>query len=91
MHEGRLTIPDHVLARELEGECVLLNLQTEQYFGLDSVGTAMWTALTATPSIAAAREQLLSRFDVDEQRLRDDVDAFIDRLVSHGLAEVARE
>lgn len=91
MHEGRLTIPDHVLTRELEGECVLLNLQTEQYFGLDAMGTAMWSALTAAPSIAAARTELLTRFDVEEQRLGEDVDAFIDRLVSHGLAELAGE
>ena len=91
MHEGRLTVPHHVLARELEGECVLLNLQTEQYFGLDPVATTMWSALTSTGSIGAAFDELLARFDVDGARLREDVDAFIDKLVTNGLAEVSRE
>ena len=32
-----VSIPEHVLAQELDGECVLLNLETEDYHSLDPV------------------------------------------------------
>src|SRR6478672_4662746 len=43
----RVVVPDGVLAREIDGETVLLNLDTGIYFGLDAVGTDMWRAIQA--------------------------------------------
>jgi hypothetical protein len=45
-HLARVTVPEGVLVRELEGESVMLNLNSEFYFGLDEVGTRMWAVLT---------------------------------------------
>src|SRR5690242_21308710 len=38
-------------------ESVLLNLETERYFGLDETGTRMWQVVTAAPNIDAARSE----------------------------------
>ena len=51
------------------GESVLLSLKSERYFGLDAVGTKMWTVLTTAPSIEAAQQTLIQEYDVDPQRL----------------------
>ena len=51
---ARVTIPDGVLVQELQGESVLLNVNTENYYGLDEVGTRIWAVLSEAPSIAAA-------------------------------------
>jgi len=45
--------PDGVLFRELEGEAVILSVEGGTYYGLDDVGTRMWTALLEAPSIQA--------------------------------------
>jgi len=37
------------LVRILDRESVLLNIETEQYFGLDETGTRMWQLVTASP------------------------------------------
>jgi hypothetical protein len=37
----RVTVPAHVLVRFLDKESVLLNIETERYFGLDETGTRM--------------------------------------------------
>jgi hypothetical protein len=81
----RVYAPDSVLARELDGESVLLNLENETYFGLDEVGTRMWALLTAAPSIQAAYETLLAEYDVDPARLRQDLEALVGQLVDSGL------
>jgi len=37
-------LPD-VLSQEVDGETVLLNLNSENYFGLDEIGTRIWQLL----------------------------------------------
>jgi hypothetical protein len=44
--DGKLSVPQHTLFRELAGEAVLLNLASGTYFGLDETGTSFWQALT---------------------------------------------
>lgn len=84
----RIAIRPEVLSRELRGESVLLDLASERYFGLDDVGTGMWRALTEADCVENALEALLREYDVEPDRLRSDVTAFVERLVEAGLVDV---
>jgi hypothetical protein len=84
----RTVVPEHVMFRELEGESVLLNVETETYFGLDDVGTRMWNALEAADSIQLAYQALLNEYDVDPETLKQDMVDIIARLRGKGLIEV---
>jgi len=86
--DQRLVVPPDVLINVVENESVILNLKSERYFGLDEIGTAMWKALTGTRSIQAACDELLLRYDVEPDRLRQDVQELAEKLVEHGLLEV---
>jgi len=81
-------VPADVLVQELQGESVLLNVQNGRYFGLDEVGTRMWAALTTAESLQAARDALLAEYDVDAERLEQDLRGLVEKLVEHGLVEV---
>jgi hypothetical protein len=80
--------PPHVLVRFLDKESVLLNLETERYFGLDETGTRMWQLLTSSPSVDAAYQELLAEYDVDASKLRANLSELLDRLLAHGLLHV---
>ena len=84
---SRVRATEGTLFRELQGEAVLLNLGSESYFGLDAVGTRMWMVLTAAESIQAAYETLLDEYEVEPEKLREDLDGLIGKLVEHGLVE----
>ncbi len=84
----RVCVPEHVLVRELAGDSVLLNLDSECYFGMDATATGMWQVLTASSSIEAAYGHLLDDYDVDEARLRRDLRKFVERLMEQGLIEI---
>lgn len=84
----RASVPSHVLVRFLEGESVLLNLETERYFGLDITGTRMWKAVTTAPEIRAAYEELLREYDVDPELLRSNLTELLGQLQANGLLEV---
>jgi hypothetical protein len=85
----RVSIPADVLIQELAGEAVLLNLKTEQYFGLDPVGVRMWQLLVAEPSIQTAYERLLDEYDAEPEQLQRDLTELIEQLVAHGLVDIA--
>jgi len=86
--EGRAATPAHVLVRFLDRETVLLNLETERYFGLDETGTRMWQLATDSPSLDAAYEQLLAEFDVEPELLKSNLLELLDRLVDNGLLQI---
>jgi hypothetical protein len=84
-----VVVPAHVVMQEVEGESVLLNLDSEHYFGLDDVGTSMWAALAASASIQEAHDALLAEYDVPPEVLREDMEELIGQLVENGLLELA--
>ena len=85
----RVVVPSHVLVRFLDKESVLLNIETERYFGLDETGTRMWQLVTAAPKIEVAYEQLLEEYDVQPELLRENLTDLLTRLVENGLLQVA--
>jgi hypothetical protein len=85
---ARVTVPDDVLFRQLDQEAVILNLDSEIYFGLDAVGTDMWLALTTSESIQAGYEKLLEEYDVAPETLRADLEELIRKLAADGLLTV---
>jgi hypothetical protein len=64
---------------------IFLDLTTEEYFGLDEVGSRMYEVLLSKGSVAGACEVLLEEYEVRAETLRADVDAFVEQLVERGL------
>lgn len=85
---ARLRVPDGVLMRELQGESVLLNLDSGHYFGLDEVGTRVWALAVAGPTLGDALRALEDEYDVPPEQLEADVQALLRQLVEHKLVEV---
>jgi hypothetical protein len=86
--ENRTVVPKHVLVRHLDGESVLLNLETERYFGLDSTGTRMWEHLASSSSIEDAYKKLLEEFEVEPVLLRANLAELLSSLVHNGLLNI---
>ena len=82
-------IPAHVLHRQVEGQMVLLDLDREQYFGLDEVGADIISRLT-TYAPEAALSALLEEYDVDPEVLRRDAQGLVEQLLEAGLLERTR-
>lgn len=87
--EDRVKLPDDVLISNLQEESVILNLDTERYFGLDEVGTRMLSVLTTSTSIQAAFNLLKEEYEVDDEVLKQDLLALVDQLVEQGVIEIS--
>ena len=85
----RVRVPDGVLVSQLQEESVILNLDSERYFGLDDVGTRFLSVLTTADSIDAAYQSLAEEYDVDREALREDIVALVENLLQKGIIEVS--
>jgi hypothetical protein len=81
----RVTMSPEVLFRELDGEAVLLDLNTERYYGLDDVGTRIWQLLAEHGDVDTAHNLLLSEYEVDGDTLWQDMADLLGRLAEAGL------
>ena len=67
------------------GEAVLLDMASEQYFGLDPVGTRIWNLLDGETGLASIHATLREEYDADPTRIGDDLLALAESLEQAGL------
>ncbi|MDH3603009.1 MAG: PqqD family protein, partial [Candidatus Tectomicrobia bacterium] len=60
-------------------------LDNGSYYTLNRVSSAIWEELSGAHSLADILATLHTRFDVDEDVIREDLNALIDQLCHEGL------
>ena len=84
----RVKLSDDVLISDLQGESVILNVNSQRYYGLDKVGTRFLTLLSNSESIEHAFANLSEEYDVESDVLRDDLTDLLLELTKAGLVEI---
>ena len=74
-----------VLFQDVGGEVVLLVLDSERYFGLDPVGTRIWSLLEQDQSLQQVLETLCSEYEASRDILLKDLLALVSQLTDAGL------
>ena len=74
-----------VVFRQMDDGAVLLDLESGVYFGLDEVGTRVWTLLMEQKTPDAVCEAMLAEFDVEPGVVADDVRRLVAELQQNGL------
>lgn len=75
--------------KSVEGEAVLLNLRTGNYFALDSVGTFLWSKISkSSPSYRDLINLLVLEYDCGETQARKDTLEFCGQLLAEKLLEI---
>ena len=85
---SNISISSEVLAQEVDGETVLLDLQSESYFGLDEVGTRILQLLQEHDELQKVFDIMLEEYDVDAKQLENDLNSLIEQLISLKLIKI---
>ena len=80
-----ITLSPEVISQEVSGETVLLDLESENYFGLDAVGTRIWQLIKENDNLQAIYDTLLEEYEVEEKRLQTDLEAILGEVTQLGL------
>jgi len=84
----KIKIDSRVFAQEVDSEMVLFNSDSENYFGLDEVGTTIWNQINNSNDLQVVFNNMLKKYDVDKSILEKDLMMFIEKLKNSGLVEV---
>jgi len=80
-----LRASEHVLLRQAGDETVLLDLTSEEFFGLDGAGARMYELLAEPRTIDAVADVMVDEYDVGREQLVTDLLDLAAELVARGL------
>jgi hypothetical protein len=85
----RLTVPtSRVAADAVEGEAVIVNLDTGAYYTTEGVGCEAWELLASGRTIGEVVASLADRYVADDGAIEDYVRDLVDTLLAEGLMHV---
>ena len=74
-----------LVASDMDGETVMMSIDNGEYFGLDPVGSRIWTLIENPVRIDKLIEQLLEEFDVTKEQCEIDTLEFLNQLQDKNL------
>ncbi len=86
-----MKISDAVVAAHIDDEVVLLHMGTGKYFGLDALGSKIWTLLEEGKQPEEIVDAICAEYLVDRPTVERDLQAFLEVLASRHLLEAGDE
>nr|5V1U_A Chain A, TbiB1 [Thermobaculum terrenum ATCC BAA-798]5V1U_B Chain B, TbiB1 [Thermobaculum terrenum ATCC BAA-798]5V1U_C Chain C, TbiB1 [Thermobaculum terrenum ATCC BAA-798]5V1U_D Chain D, TbiB1 [Thermobaculum terrenum ATCC BAA-798]5V1V_A Chain A, TbiB1 [Thermobaculum terrenum ATCC BAA-798]5V1V_B Chain B, TbiB1 [Thermobaculum terrenum ATCC BAA-798] len=82
-----MKISDAVVSAHIDDEVVLLHLQTGTYFGLDAVGSRIWSLLEEGKRPEEIVDAICAEYSVDRPTVERDLRDFLRALANKELLE----
>jgi hypothetical protein len=89
--ESRICLEPNALSQKIDDEIVILSLSAGKYFGLQEVGSFIWSSLQSPITIRALKEKVLEEFDVEEGRCEQDLLELLSVLIENKLVTFSNE
>lgn len=81
---------DSLSSVDVNGESVILNVDSGTYFGLDGVGARIWSLLESPVTYGELVRVVLNEYEVDRETAESDIADLVTELEQKGLV-VTRE
>ena len=83
--ENSYRVPAQVLVAHLEGEAVILHMDTKRYYRLNDTAAVIWKALERGEALPGIVSALRKEFDVAEDEATREAERVVADLVEKGL------
>jgi hypothetical protein len=83
-----VSVSPHQVYTTLGSEAVVLELQASNYFGMNDVGTAVWTFLQQPREVSDVIKYIVNNYEVSAEQAEVEILSFLQNLVDKGLAVV---
>ncbi len=83
-----ITKVSNIATAEIDGELVMMNLNSNAYYGLDDIGSEIWGLLETPLTVSQLCQTLADMFDVGEKTLQEDVRSFLSSLLKEKMIEL---
>lgn len=79
------------LSCDLNGEAVVLNMKNGKYYGLNSVGSSIWSVIQVPSTFDDIKDAVLEEFEIDEATCGKEVKLFLEQMKKEDLLEIVDE
>lgn len=83
-----ITGKKNIVAADMDGETVMMGIETGKYYNLGKMGGVIWALLEQPVSVDAVIEQLLEKYEVTRQQCEEEVIDFLKQIQKEGLVEI---
>lgn len=78
------------LVSDMDGEKVMLNVESGKYYNLGRIGGRIWELVESPISFTGMVEQLVAEYEIEPDTCRQQVETFVKQLATEGLIRVTR-
>ena len=72
---------DNFVFNEVDGELVMMNIETGAYASLNETGKSIWTLLDAPKSLAEVVSSLVEEYEIDQATCEKEVLPFVENML----------
>lgn len=77
-----------LVAADMDGQKVMLNIDKGKYYGLDDIGSRIWELIEKPRTVRELVAVLLKEYDVEDETCQRDVLTFLNKLHAQGLVGI---
>ena len=77
--------PDEITFTVIDGEAILINLNTGAYYSMVDTAVEVWELIQAGHSVSELTDLVSRRYGADVERVRADLESFITELSEQGI------
>ncbi len=85
---SKFSISENAIAQTMPEETIILDLESEEYFSLNSLGTMIWDLVVEDISVQEIIGKIAAKCEVDVQILEKDVIKFLSKLLEKKIITV---
>lgn len=85
----RITVADGVVWTRVDDEIIVIDPQSERFFGVRGAGIEAWEAIVHGATPDQALTAVLARYDVPEARAKTDLDELLRNLLERRLIGIS--
>lgn len=87
--DTKINIPDTLFLQKVDDETILLDINTNEYFSINEIGTFIWETLEEKKDLNSVKEEIISNYEVDEKQVENDILNFIQEVANKGLITIS--
>lgn len=76
------------LVTVVDGELVMLDVDSGNYFNLNSIGTVIWEYLAVPTRFDALCQKMHAQYDAPLETIRTDIAALLSQMLDHKLVRI---
>lgn len=89
--DSKIVRETHLVFNEMDGETIMMSIENGEYYGMNSMGSRIWSLLETPKTVSEICDTLLPDFDVTLEQCVKDLLPFLNRMAVKKVVKIISE